>query len=1088
MGNTNKGHFYMESYIIDNTVVGKHASANRKPFMIAALAAAIISLLMIPLMVFSTSASASWVDDTFCGNDLGGNTQYSNVNDSLDTNDIMSSGGKYSVMDLYQNSVVWTTYNGNTGGDGLSNFNLKDLRGVTTSGASKTNVTNAGTASRTAGSCIGNFFGSGLANIFLRISGLVVKFMSIFVTYAVNPDIICQNPSNPSGNCINLVGIIGGTGGSNGGIIGTLYSGLYLSLAAIVVVIAALWALTKIIKGSFRESIFGIVWAFIAVLLGIMALSNPMLLAEAPMKASVTIGSCVTEALNGRACLSGSSTRSTSNNDTNTICLIDPNKSIDADQHLAIDARMATCKIWKAFVLEPWTEGQFGMSFESLNTSNADLITKSPSSKSLDYWKKIKTSMTGSSLNDLCTLKSGTTYSNIALYQLDLMTNIHDCSGAGGGDYHSTAKTAGDSDVYNDWYYVVDIMSQAKADTGTGADNVSQSWNIWSGSSSSTRTNLGLVAIVAAIMAATIIIPSSIYAIGYLFMGTILTVFAPMFMLAGIHPTVGRKIFLGWLELEVGAIMKYFFMVLWVYIVVEIYGAILGSSTSSATTLVFIIAMTTTLKAYRKELLEVFGNVDMGGKKLSNSMSGRFNKAMGKANGLKNAALGGAMSGFVNGDGNIMKRFRSAKDMAGYQVMQQGKYMGGFTGNAFMAGDKIFDQRRKKMVAEADRQNAAADDMLNNAHSASQAAIGQTNIEADQGFTGFDISDPDAQSKLDSYYHNSLINIRSDERYKGITNVDNARKMAIADWDRKVNSAVKDGNVVKGKDGIFRTAPGAAGDKDSIEAAYRNNLKTQSELISGAKKVKDENGIYHYQFASDADEKKFNTISSLLNDDKALAAHQSWMNDAEQYGELAAEGEFSKVKAQGKLADGINTISDLYQRRDEMDESISDLKDKYGHTSAAIAANTEAQRLLANESDIASSVQHLKEVNSEVTDRTAGAMWSGKSARKLNERGASLDRAINEGGDAKGAMNNADYLTSRGRVLHKVGDVAGRAADSISDMTRPITQPIQEKASAVVHPFRKMSSMINGSLGIVNMNPQAPKGNPHYDSNGNYIG
>jgi hypothetical protein len=1055
--------------------------------MVIALVLTLLSLIMIPVLALSSSASANWADDWLCGSDLGGNTSYSNVDDSLDSNGIMSNGGKYSVMDLYQNSIGWTTYNGNTGGDRFSNFDLKKLTGVDTSGKSKTNVKNAGTSARSAGSCIGNFFGAGLANIFLKISGLLVKFMSIFVTYAVNPNIICQNPSSPSGTCVNLVAIIGGTGGSNGGIIGTLYNGLYLSLAAMVVIIAALWALLKLAKGGLRDSLFGIVWAFIAVILGVIALSNPVLLAEAPMKASVTLGSCVTEALSGKACLGGSSTGGGTSND-NTICLIDPNKSIDQDEHLALDARMSTCKIWKAFVLEPWSEGQFGMSFESLNTSNTDLIKQSPSSKSLSYWKNVKTSMNGSSMNDLCNVNKGTSYSNVALYQLDLMSNIHDCSGSGGATYHSTAKTAGNTGVYNDWYYVVDIMSQAKADTGKGADNISQAWTNWSGSSSSTRTNLGLVAIIAAFMAATIIIPSSIYAIGYLFMGTILTVFAPMFMLAGIHPTVGRKIFLGWLELEISAIMKYFFMVLWVYIVVEIYGAILGSSTSSATTLVFIIAMTTTLKAYQKELIEVFGNVDLGGKKLSNSLSGKFNKSMDKARGLKNAALGGAVSGLVNGDGNVMKRLRSAKDMAGYQVMQQGKYMGGFTGNAFMSADKIFDQRRAKMLKEADRQNTAADDALNRAHSETQASIGKANLEADQGFEGFDINEPDAQKKLDSYYHNGLINIRSDKQYAGISNVDNARKMGIASWDKKVNSALADGNIMKGKDGIYRTTAAMANDKDSIEAAYRNNMKEQATLISSAKKVKDNNGIYHYQFDDKNDEKRFNNINSIINDEKALSAHEEWMNDSEQYGDMAASEEFDKLKKQGKLADGLNSVNDIYDRKDAMDKSIEDMKNKYSHTSSAISAHQEAVKMASDESQLAANVKHLHEVNSEVTDRSSGAMWSGKKARALDRRGTNLDDAINGGGDVNSALSESNYLSGRSRVLHSAGNVISDAASRASVIASPATLPIKNTAHVVGHPFKSVKQMVNDTYKNYNFVPPQPKTNPHYDDNGNYKG
>jgi hypothetical protein len=504
--------------------------------------------------------------------------------------------------------------------------------------------------------------------------------------------------------------------------------------------------------------------------------------------------------------------------------------------------------------------------------------------------------------------------------------------------------------------------------------------------------------------------------------------------------------------------------------------------------LVFIIAMTTTLKAYQKELIEVFGNVDLGGKKLSNSISGKFNKSMDKARGLKNAALGGAVSGFVNGDGNAMKRFRSAKDMAGYQVMQQGKYMGGFTGNAFMSADKIFDQRRSKMLKEADRQNAAADDMLNRAHSATQASIGKTNLEADQGFEGFDINEPAAQHKLDSYYHNELMNIRSDKQYAGISNVDNARKMGIASWDKKVNSALTDGNIMKGKDGIYRTTAAMADDKDSIEAAYRSNMKEQASLISSAKKVKDNNGIYHYQFDDKNNEKKFNSINNMINDEKALSAHESWMKDSEQYGDMTATEEFNKLKKQGKLADGLNSVNDIYDRKDAMDKSIGDLKDKYSHTSSAISAHQEAVKMASDESQLAANVKHLHDVNSEVTDRSSGAMWSGKKARALNSRGAVIDNAINGGEDANSALAESNYLSGRSRVLHSAGNVISDAADRASAIASPVTSPVREAAHIAGHPFQSVKQMVDNSYQNHTFVPTPPKTNPHYDDNGNYKG
>lgn len=1011
----------MTAYATGSVVRRRSTRASRAVLVILTVMMAVL-MAAVPMLSRAPAASAGWFENITCGKDLGAGTAYVPTDDTLANDELMSDGGKYSAMDLYKNSLKWTTYNGFLGDDTdkLDNFDVGSLKRVNVEGKEKTNVKEASETMRSGPNCIGRWASTTVANTLLGISGIVTNFMSVFVSYAVNPRVICQDPARPHTGCINLLPILGGNGAGQGGIIGALYNGIYLSLATLVAIILGVWMLIRAVKGEFRNSVFGIIWTVIAFVLFVMVLSQPLMLAEAPMKVSTTLGSCMVEALNGHSCLSSATPGGDSaQRPQDQLCLINPKKDVAADQRLALDSRMATCKLWKAFALEPWSEGQFGMSYESLETASTDLIGKSPSKDAVAYWKDVRTSLEADSTGRLCS-SDRSLQSNIALYQLDLMTDVHDCKGSGGSDFHSQTRTAQDPGVYNDWYYLIDIMSQARTDNGTGAENISHSWNTWSGSSSGVRLSLGLVAVIASILAATIIIPSSIYALGYMFIGTILTVFAPLFMLVGLHPTVGRKMFLGWLEMEIGAVLKYFFMVLWVSVVVEIFGAILGSSTSNMITLAFVIAMTATLKAYRKELTNIFGNIDLGGKKLSNAIGQRFTEAAGKVKGLAGAYAGGELAGIVNGEGNIRDRLRSGHDMAKFQVMQQGKYMGGAIGNAFMSADKINDRRRNKMVKEAEEQNRLADEQANNAQLEAKNSEDETANEQAQGWgKSFDITAPTANSDNLAKLRSEEAAINSRPQLKGLNEVDKARDDARDIWNDRVNNAVTNGLVDSSNpDGIVRSND--TNDTDANEAAYRLNEQERSRLMATATQTTDDQGNKHYSFANDADRQKYEKLTDVLDDSTASAAHAQYRADEDAFAEMGAQDEFNTQMAAGNIDSSIHSLEELNRAGYQRDEDLKSAKSKYDHTASAIAGHTRTESLKRNASDLRAAADHIKSVNEEITTRTEGATYSGRERRRLEQRGIDLRTDIGNGGTGRAVMDNAEYVNAKRRVASRI--------------------------------------------------------------------
>lgn len=1074
----------MASYVIGKGMVSRHTGLSHPKTAVAIIAlvlATVMSALVPSALLTTNAAHADWLGNLLCGNDLGGWTAYQSQEDvfTSGSDSLMSEGGKYSVMDLYQNVIAWTTWNGAdvTGDDSV--FGGKD---VTETGNSAADIQKAADNEHNA-ACAMRWMVAIPSNLLLFVAGLITKFMSIFVTWAVNPKIICQDPVNPQGTCVNLVGIIGGTGGSNGGIIGTLYNGMYLSLAGMVMVIVALWMLWRgIIKGEIRKSWFGLLWAVVSFFLGIIVLSNPMMVAAAPMNASVMLGSCVIETMNGRNCLSSDDSASVSKNgdtSTNTLCLIDPSKSFGMSDHLALDARMATCKMWKAFVLEPWATGQFGMNFESLQSKEADtlkqsdLITQTSNPEKLDYWSSISVSMKGASTRSLCS-SNEYVYYNIALYQLDLMSDIHDCGGSSTTQYHSNAKINSNQMVYQDWKYLIDLETSAKNDTGDGATNVSHSFWEWNGDNIMTRLSLAISAVAAAIMASTIIIPSSISAIVYLFTGTLLTVFAPMFMLMGIHPTTGKKMFLGWLELELGAVLKYLFMILWVSVVVEIYGAILGATTNLAMSLIFIVAMTVTLKTYQKELLNIFGNVDLGGKKLSNALGDKFSGAMHKVDNLAKATAGGAAAGFINGEGGFGSRLRSARDMAGYQTMQQGKYMGGFVGNAFQSADRIQDKRRQALIKDKKEENKkvmAAADAADDRSVTSTAGYENLATNGLTGLTDEDYASEDARMRVEKARLDALQdNDRNHALDKKVS-----ESYDRAGYDADVEAAGQDEKrVAADKNGVFRTSN--PDDEIANEFAYRRNQAALADLSQNGKLTSD-----GYKFEDAHQQEQYDNLQATL--DAGRAGHDDYVDINTGIQQAAAQAQFDEMVAANPSAMEGKTVGGMLAGADEYERNRENIESQYAASKDAI----EARKVMVRNSEEATAARSVAEKvvdynDKDVMSRSAGRWTSGRQVRAAEERSKALDAAIatNSLGSAGGAVTRMDAGAFVADAdVHSAaaqGAVAGvkKGIESIPEPIKRAGHDARMVAAApkalvgnVLHPFKATrSSMESGNKNI----------------------
>ena len=699
----------------------------------------------------STSVNRSQADglaDVPCGisGDLGWNTTYNSPINMLwgKADEATNGGKKFTMQEAYGNVISWSTFNGTR--------NPSEMDKIMGRGAGSVD------ASQRAHLLIGcpmraiiTFFD----NILLGISNLISDVAAIFVSAAVDPEFICQDRQNSSGAmCVNLLAILAGSGdsGNKSGIIGNLYSGIYLNLSILAFMGVAIYMIyIGLFKRQFTKALGGLATAVLIFGGGILLMENPIMIAQAPMRVATTVGGCIVMGVNGISCMDSNAGNPNQAPISNSECYADDNMvKNDISRGLALMAKMSACKVWKAFVFEPWVAGQYGVGYHELDTGGSGtkagpLFTKN---SSLNYWQNISTNLYSDdgSLAGMCNSSSTSySYSNIALYQLDLMTSLHGC---GNGKYRSNATITTNQRVWADWSYVMDAMSASFSSKPTGGHgpgalgNLDYIYYSWIGTYGHNRLMIAVVAIVAACCGGIVLTVTACYAILYLFISILLMAFAPLFFLFGIVPGQGKKIFLGWVEQVVGNILKYVASVLWLMVALELYSSILDSiNMGMGAMLVFTIIITMALFMYRGEFIKMLGVANFGGTQFSNRLGDKLNL---KKNGLGRnlgAMAAGFGAGFIAGDGqhetldksnlwkagevhdgkvvsrfaamkhnaseknkvraaNLGHRLTGAKDTSKFSLGQQLKRGNGILAQAARSYDRIEDSRRRQVAGQ----------------------------------------------------------------------------------------------------------------------------------------------------------------------------------------------------------------------------------------------------------------------------------------------------------------------------------------------------------------------------------------------------
>lgn len=646
---------------------------------------------VLPNFSQGTRAEAS-SPEIFCSTGLG-----LNMENKGSWNDVIGgyphsdkSPRTWTMQEAFGNVIGFTNYTGEGQADGAKGVRAKpEVQGASSMG-NYSSVVSKLEGARTLGKCTTVHLSITISNGFMWLASSITKIAQFFAVSAFDPTIICKDPNASSGNCLNLLKIIGGTGNSNGGIIGALTSSVYYPLLVIAVFVAAMWVLHEgIVKRSIRKAFFGVLWIVFSVIIGLLFLLNPLLITKAPMAISNAVTTCIVGSFNGENCMTSGSTGSKidfsqGGSTSNTICVSSAG-NLSLDEKMSMTANSLTCSIWKAFVLNPYSEASFGTSFNNLDTMDVnnkglrDTITKAGfkpedfcvnlgSTASMDSMKGKRLNLDSDS-NKVC---------NLMAYQMYLMTNA------------SSGNDAKFSNSPNDlrWYKV--IITAANSD---------DLWNNWSATATSAnhKTGIAILSIFVSILGTALIVVTSAFALVYYFASVILMAFAPLFLLIGIHPTKGKKLMLGWGEKVVSNILKYIFSAIFLIVAIAIYSGILGNISSVGLTILFVAIITMALFLYRKELIDLFGRVNAGGDQMSNAfmdkISGGFRKSKDNVANFNRDVIGSAIGSAAAGAGVAA----GVKDGAFRNL----KRKGGVVGNVVRQYDRAAIDNKSDLNAQA---------------------------------------------------------------------------------------------------------------------------------------------------------------------------------------------------------------------------------------------------------------------------------------------------------------------------------------------------------------------------------------------------
>lgn len=365
-------------------------------------------------------------------------------------------------------------------------------------------------------------------------------------------------------------------------VVSHLVEGLYLEFVSAVVMIGALWlGYQGLVKRRTGEFVSGGLWMFGAAVAGMMIISNPTAI---PTTINGIVGG-ITQGV-----VSTISSPTVGVNDEG-MCTIDTATSAATDRDgKQVDAsvrsnvRAVQCSFYTTFMFNPWVQGQFGHSLGD-DVNGIDYIAgeygvlapETPALKDAEIPKEI-------------TFGDRKVEANWALLQLD-----------------SRVLYPGSDEVNQGRQQ----MHVASAQTFRDEPN-----RAWTGSTSLNRVVLALISLVGVLSMGLMVIIISLEMIVLEIGLVILIMLAPLFALIGVHPGMGRKVALRWVNTLLELALRRIVLALLLAVMMLVYGGIVAATATTFWVISVILTAAVGIAGihYKGKLTQMFSSsVNIGG-------------------------------------------------------------------------------------------------------------------------------------------------------------------------------------------------------------------------------------------------------------------------------------------------------------------------------------------------------------------------------------------------------------------------------------------------------------------------------------------
>jgi hypothetical protein len=431
-------------------------------------------------------------------------------------------------------------------------------------------------------------FSKGFGNRFLiasevNVSNVIFDITKFIVVMTVG--LISLSFANIS-SVLGLTKIVDGAGANGGGgLYSNLHNELFLPLVYLAFIATAVRMIyVGIIQRQFREALVDLVRSIVLFIVAIIVAANIPFWTSIPNNIGVVGESLVASALNrdeptgaNNLCYSTAG---------NQVGLFSKGTNVDYSSQKSLSQVLTSselnlessvgCNLWSNLLFKPYIQGQFGAN--SLSQLNGGALGNKNS-----IWADPDNSATDDQTGLAVPHGNGKSWNNLGLFQISTLTNAHAPLGSPGDESKYSQGVA------NDWWRIVDVLSnynedlagcdtpgatlkQCKSQQGVTSGSTSSTkvqrgaqilsdkplagWNTWNGDETGNRLYasissvlIGTAAVIAPMFFALL---SALFGLGI----TILTAFAPVFLLLGCWAGRGFNIFKAWADLLINTIMK----------------------------------------------------------------------------------------------------------------------------------------------------------------------------------------------------------------------------------------------------------------------------------------------------------------------------------------------------------------------------------------------------------------------------------------------------------------------------------------------------------------------------------------------------